>query len=162
MRTELYWQAKGNHKSNAGGQSVFGELSVAKLLFINQEDLLPNKGSVGQALIFLVSSPELCRTSIITRKATESFFDVPIEKTHRRKYQTVPLVAPHLDRLLGLLWVFQLCTCWESNVPECSLLFGLKAGDMLFYSKICKSCFRVASHNLKVVILFMSSWKTKA
>lgn len=76
MRTERYWQAEGNHKSNAGGQSVFGGLSVAKLLFINQEDLLPNKGSVGQALIFLVSSPELRRTSIITHKAAESFSDV--------------------------------------------------------------------------------------
>lgn len=76
MRTERYWQAEGNHKSNAGSQSVFGELSVAKLLFINQEDLLPNRRSVGQALIFLVSSPELRRTSIITHKAAESFFEV--------------------------------------------------------------------------------------
>lgn len=85
MRTERYWQAEGNHKSNSGSQSVFGELSVAKLLFINQEDLLPNKRSVGQALILLVSSPELRRTSIITHKAAESFFEVAYEKTHRRK-----------------------------------------------------------------------------
>lgn len=36
---EHCWQTVGDHKSNIGGGSVFSELSLARLLFINQEEL---------------------------------------------------------------------------------------------------------------------------
>lgn len=39
MRTERYWQTSGKHKSSVGGGSVFSELSVARRIFINQEQL---------------------------------------------------------------------------------------------------------------------------
>lgn len=40
MRAEDYWQTAGKHKSNIGGSSVISKLSVAGLVFINQDDLL--------------------------------------------------------------------------------------------------------------------------
>lgn len=39
MRAEDYWQSAGKHKSNIGGSSVISKLSVAELVFINQDDL---------------------------------------------------------------------------------------------------------------------------
>lgn len=39
----------GSHKSEAGGGSVFSELSVSRLLFINQDEPWPNKRGVGEA-----------------------------------------------------------------------------------------------------------------
>lgn len=39
MSAEDYWQTTGKHKSNIGGGSVIGGLSVAGLVFINQDHL---------------------------------------------------------------------------------------------------------------------------
>lgn len=44
MSSAHRWQAAGSHKSKAGGDSVFSELSVARLLFINQEELGLTRG----------------------------------------------------------------------------------------------------------------------
>lgn len=42
MTAEDYWQTAGKHKSNIGGSSVISKLSVAGLIFINQDDPLIN------------------------------------------------------------------------------------------------------------------------
>lgn len=63
MSAEDYWQTAGKHKSNIGGSSVISKLSVAGLVFINQDNLHLIQG---------------CRNPVLKQIV---FFDLPGGKT---------------------------------------------------------------------------------
>lgn len=106
MRTEHYWQTAGNHKSNVGGGSVFSELSVARLLFINQ-GALPNKRSVGEARITTVSFLQLDKTLIIMQWALCLIHNPSIiHKNGYLGFYHILAVAVHSDSIAKLCYRF--------------------------------------------------------